>query len=775
MLTFISYWRAAAIVLNDLGSSAFYAGGIAEQAVGKSAPWFIVGVMLFAFAVRSVYVESCSMFTRGGVYRVVKEALGGTFAKFSVSALMFDYILTGPISGVSAGQYISGLINEMLAAADHYGWIPRAIHVMLHGQPLHINENYASAGFALLVTMYYWWENIKGIEESSDKALRVMQITTVMVVILMVWAIYTVIHTGASLPPLPIPANLKFSPEALGFLKNTDLAKSFGLFGILIAFGHSVLAMSGEESLAQVNREIASPKLRNLKRAALIIAVFSFVFTGIGSMLAVMIIPDEVRVSVYKDNLISGMAMYMIGPHVLKLFFRTFVVVVGFLILSGAINTSIIGSNGVLNRVSEDGVLTDWFRRPHKRFGTSYRIVNLIVVLQLITIIASRGNVYVLGEAYAFGVIWSFTFNSLAMLVLRFKYKGERGWRVPPNIRIGKIEFPIGLASVHLVLLSTAIVNLFTKQVATVAGLAFSFAFFFIFVVSEKINKRKFRHVEQQMKEHFQLDHQETIEREGVQVRAGNVLVTVRDANTLNHLRWTLEVTDTHEQDIVVMEARLTGYGSAEYDLAMEQIFSDYEQTLFTKAVSIAESYGKTISLLVVPARDVWSAIVQTANSLESSAVVSGLSSKMTGEEQAFRLGQAWEAMPEPKRQFVFQLVRPDSTVETYRIGPHTPTMKTEDVHLVHKIWLDIKRIQGTEDIHHSDIVTLALTRLARDYNLDKDDVLKHLKRGVRGPMPKASPFVREPDTLETQRRTDTDGDSDTRPERPMPPVTGPR
>ena len=112
MLTFISFWRAAAIVLNDLGSSAFYAGGIAEQAVGKAAPWFILGVMLFSFAVRAVYVESCSMFTRGGVYRVVKEALGGTFAKLSVSALMFDYILTGPISGVSAGQYITGLLER---------------------------------------------------------------------------------------------------------------------------------------------------------------------------------------------------------------------------------------------------------------------------------------------------------------------------------------------------------------------------------------------------------------------------------------------------------------------------------------------------------------------------------------------------------------------------------------------------------------------------------------------------------------------------------------
>src|SRR5215813_14011711 len=769
MLTFISYWRAAAIVLNDLGSSAFYAGGIAEQAVGKAAPWFILGVMMFAFAVRHVYVESCSMFTRGGVYRVVKEALGGTFAKLSVSALMFDYILTGPISGVSAGQYISGLINEVFQSADMHGWLPRAMHSFFHGTP-HVNENYAAAVFAIIVTLYYWRQNIIGIEESSDKALRVMQITTVMVVILLSWSFYTLLRVGGHLPPLPTPSNLHFSDEALGFLKGTNFARTLGLFGILIAFGHSVLAMSGEESLAQVNRELASPKLKNLKRAAVIIAIYSTVFTGLSSLLAVMLIPDAVRVPVYKDNLIAGLAMYMTGPLMLRLIFRVFVVVVGFLILSGAINTSIIGANGVLNRVSEDGVMTDWFRRPHKKYGTSYRLVNLIVGLQLLTIIASRGDVYALGEAYAFGVIWSFTFNSIAMLVLRFKYHGERGWKVPPNFHIGKTEIPVGLFSVLLVLLATALTNLFTKSVATKAGIAFSLAFFAVFTISERVNKRKFAHAEQQMKEHFQLLQQETVGRDAVQVRPENVLVTVRDFNTLNHLRWVLEATDTNEQDIVVMEARLTGYGSGESDLAMEQIFSDYEQTLFTKAVSVAESYGKTISLLVVPARDVWSAIAQTANAIESSAVVSGLSSKMTGEEQAFRLGQAWEAMPETKRQFVFQVVRPDYTVETYRIGPHTPTMKTEDVHLVHKIWLDIKKFPGTEDIHHSDIVTLALTRLSRDYNLDKDDVLKNLKKGVRRPALKSSAFVREPDTEGTQKRTESP-----RREQPMPPVTGPR
>src|ERR1017187_8083771 len=114
MFTFISFWRTAAVVLCDLASTAYYIGGIVESAIGPSAPWFILAVMLFSYAVRSVYIESCSLFVRGGVYRVVKEAMGGILAKFSVSALMFDYILTGPTSGVSAGQYMMGLVVQAI-------------------------------------------------------------------------------------------------------------------------------------------------------------------------------------------------------------------------------------------------------------------------------------------------------------------------------------------------------------------------------------------------------------------------------------------------------------------------------------------------------------------------------------------------------------------------------------------------------------------------------------------------------------------------------------
>src|SRR5690242_10182001 len=236
MLTFISYWRAAAIVLNDLGSSAFYAGGISGQAIGKYAPLCFVGGMLFSFTVRAVYVESCSMFVRGGVYRVVKEALGGTLAKISVSALMFDYILTGPISGVSAGQYIAGLINDTMVIADIHGWIPRAVHAMFKNGTPHVNESWTSVIFAVAVTLYFWWQNTKGIQESSEKALRVMQITTVMVVLLLIWSAITLLKSPFQSVPWPTTATLHFNDESLGFLKHTSLAQMFGVFGILVAF-----------------------------------------------------------------------------------------------------------------------------------------------------------------------------------------------------------------------------------------------------------------------------------------------------------------------------------------------------------------------------------------------------------------------------------------------------------------------------------------------------------------------------------------------------------
>lgn len=376
MLSFISFWRAAAIVLSDLASSAYYVGGDAENVIGKSAPWFVLAVMLFSYAVRSLYIESSTMFVRGGVYRVVKEAMGGTLAKLSVSALLFDYVLTGPISAVSAGQYLAGFVADLSTRLGH--------PVSMAGT----RGDYFAAAFGVVVTIYFWWKNIQGMHESSEKALRIMQITTAMVVMLIVWCLITLaVHPETRhLPPLPthdsiMAANVESHGDTLGWLAHMPLLTMLPWILMLVGFGHSVLAMSGEESLAQVNREIEYPKLKNLEKAGAVIFLYSLLFTSLVSFFAVMIIPDAKR-SGYFANLISGLAMEMAGPYNLKLIFQGFVVLVGVLILSGAVNTAIVGANGVLNRISEDGVLTPWFRKPHNKYGTSHRLINTIALLQ---------------------------------------------------------------------------------------------------------------------------------------------------------------------------------------------------------------------------------------------------------------------------------------------------------------------------------------------------------------------------------------------------------
>ena len=242
--------------------------------------------------------------------------------------------------------------------------------------------------------------------------------------------------------------------------------------------------------------------MKNFKKAAFIVFVYSLLLTAGISFLAVMLIPDEVRMKLYKDNLIGGLAMYMAGPLSARLLLNGFVVVVGFLILAGAVNTAIIGSNGVLNRVAEDGVMPDWFLKPHRRYGTTYRILFLIVALQLLMIILTRGDMYVLGEAYAFGVVWSFVFKALAMIVLRFKDRSPREFKVPLNLHIGGVEIPFGLIMLFLVLFFTALLNLLTKEVATIGGSAFTAVFLAVFMISERIHEKRLggghhKHVEQ--------------------------------------------------------------------------------------------------------------------------------------------------------------------------------------------------------------------------------------------------------------------------------------
>jgi amino acid transporter/nucleotide-binding universal stress UspA family protein len=711
MFTFISYWRTAAVVLCDLASTAYYIGGIVENAIGPAAPWFILAVMLLSGLVSLVYIESCSLFVRGGVYRVVKEALGGGLAKLSVSALMFDYILTGPTSGVSAGQYIMGLVLRFLSLAAPDTFRAWGLDLADPGSNGELVQRWGAVALAIGVTLYFFRQNLLGIHESSDKALWIMYATTAMAVIMIGWCLVSLAVNGAAnsvpwrpdlrpkvefeevkgseIPPedrkgliqeereggvyvrdpgrpgrltpardeggREVPrfnealkeVGIRQQDDPIGFLRYFSFADTFravGVLGLFIAFGHSVLAMSGAETLAQVYREVESPKLKNFKRAALIVFVYSLLLTAGISFLAVLIIPDQVRMKFYQDNLIGGLARHVIGPAYVKLVLEAFVVIVGFLILSGAVNTAMIGSNGVLNRIAEDGVLPDWFLRPHPKFGTTYRLLRLIALLQLGVILVSQGHMIVLGEAYAFGVVWSFVFKALSMVVLRFKDKTPREFKVPLNVTVRGVEIPIGLILIFLILLITAVLNFFTKEVATVSGLVFTAGFLTVFIFSERYHEKKRGPAAHKHTEQFNRQQAEDVSLQALGItKSYRKLVAIRSTQNLVMLEKALSEADPQTTATIVMTAKLVPVGDAPSPETVD--LDTYDQQLLTAVVSKAEHAGKQVKPLIVQTNNPLHAVLQTAAQLQANELVMGASNKYTADEQLEQIAFYWISM----------------------------------------------------------------------------------------------------------------------------------
>jgi hypothetical protein len=478
--------------------------------------------------------------------------------------------------------------------------------------------------------------------------------------------------------------------------------------------------MSGEESLAQVYREIESPKLPNLKKAGAVIFIYSMVFTSLVSFFAVMIIPDDVRQN-FLQNLIGGLAMNLEGPFLLRLIFHGFVVVVGTLILAGAVNTAIVGSNGVLNRVSEDGVLSDWFRQPHPRFGTSYRIINIVVLLQVVTIVISRGNVTFLANLYAFGVIWSFAMNGLSVLVLRYTNPGEREFQVPFNPRINGVQIPVGLILITSTLFLIAVVNLFTKPIATMAGGVFSILLYIVFTISERRGRKGgAAHVEM---DQFNLESEGELTPATVGARPGNIIVPISNQYNLYQLGSVLDRIKPGRRDVVVLHIRLLRRSaSGENELDADQLFGSIEQQLFSKALSMAEKRGKSIRLAVVASNDIWDAILRAATSLQSSTIVLGRSAKESTEEQAREIGDAWEKLGDPKPQFNLEIHMPNGDKVYKVLGPHAPNLTANEVNLLHRLWLRFSESVGGKELHHHDVVHFALEEVQKELEEGRDE-----------------------------------------------------
>lgn len=269
---------------------------------------------------------------------------------------------------------------------------------------------------------------------------------------------------------------------------------------------------------------------------------------------------------------------------------------------------------------------------------------------------------------------------------------------------------------------------------------------FAIFTISSRMNAKAQWETKKGL-EQFNLDMQSDVVVGGdaIHARSRSILVAVRDYRRMAHFQAVLRKTSLRRNDIVVMTVRDVTVGAGEYDLAEHQLFTDYERELFTRVVSLAEKEGKAVELLVVPGVNPFDAMVHTAANLQASRLVTGVSARMTSEELARRIGQAWERLPEPRHPFSLEIITPDRPSIYVNLGPHPPRLWPEDVDLVHEMWLDLSEKHAGSELHHRDIVGVALMRMHEQLNSDErsevvKDILEEIRHQKQPRQPKSPP-----------------------------------
>jgi hypothetical protein len=333
--------------------------------------------------------------------------------------------------------------------------------------------------------------------------------------------------------------------------------------------------------------------------------------------------------------------------------------------------------------------------------------------------------------------------NGLAVSVLRYTNPGQREFQVPLNFTFRGVQIPVGLGLITLTLFLIAIVNLFTKPIATMAGGAFSVLLYIVFTISEKRAQHRSggKHVEM---DQFNLEPESALTLEAVGARPGNILVPVSNHYALYHLGNVLDRIKPGRRDVVVLHVRiLRRSASGENELDADQLFGSIEQHLFSQALSMAEKRGKSIRLAVVAANDLWDGILRAGQSLQSSTIVVGTSSRWMNEEQARTIGDAWEKLGDQKPQFNLEIHMPNGDKIYKVLGPHAPNLTANEVNLLHRLWLRFSDVLAPEELHHHDVVHFALEEVQKELDEGHEDiVVKRLRSHIESNLTKKKPGV---------------------------------
>jgi magnesium transporter len=676
-------WTAGAttFALVELGAVGVFAAGVADRLFGPAAPWYVLAAVLLGFAVRAVDLETCALFLPGGGYGAAGQAFGPRASTVAASTLLLDYLVFGALGASAAG------------------------HVLTRSNDL-------STVVAACVIGGAWWWLRQGRTLSPLLVGRTAVLVAVAIGLTIVaGAVAVFSHSGAA-AALVAP----FGHTRPSFV------------GVLTTFGAAFFVIGSAEALGHISTDLPPPRILRLRRAARLVNVWSVFVTAAVAFLFVSLAPVADRTT-WRDAPLVGVALFTGAPRVAAFVLAAAAACASAVFLAMAVYRSAVNAQRLLLRLSEDGVLIRSMRSPHPRFGTPARLIDLVAVGQLVIVLAAAGQTVWLAKTYGVVIAAGAVLKIASLVRLRARRTETRAFRVPLNPRIGGREWPLGLAATALVLAVPALLLVATADPSALVALGLLMAIAALLAVAEQTAEAS--KVEAPRGDPELPALAIGLEQMNVQtsVRPGNVLVPLRKPGALGPLAAALR--EAGPRDVVAMTVRLTSVDVSE-ERSHASTPTDDERLLLTAAAMLAERQGRAVRLLIVPAGNVFDAVAGTAARLRSSDIHVGESETLTAHDQARLLGEAWERTPKPEPLDVSLVIHHSSGgTSEYRLGAHSPSLTSDDLHLIHAIWLDAMKAIGPH-VHHRDVVRAALTHMQEQLDHEgpgRDAALDSIRR----------------------------------------------
>jgi magnesium transporter len=700
LVPLVSAWKAAAAPLSQLGIGAFFIAGVIAPMLGASAWWLVLAATLVAIALRAIDIESWALLIPGGLAGRSRQAFGPRAARAALALTLVERLLIGALASIVVGHYAADVAVQGVAGVRFEGSVSA--------------EELATLLAAVIIGSL-WLRLRIGRSLDADIAARAVWVGIGILTIMMAVGLVSLLRHGASTvtPAFSRPEN----PSSAGFF-------SMGLL-VLIGFAHTLPMFGGGESLGRAAYDVAPPRLPTLRRTALLTVLFSLLVTTVGTLLFSILVPGTEQ-TLWIDSPLAGLAQHITSAGWSREVLSVGIVLAAACMLIPVVHDALTDAERILHRASVDEALSSTLLSLHTRFGTPARAVDITAAALILVVVASGGHVPWLAHAYGISIATSATLTIAALIRLRPSRSGELSFKTPINFHFRTGELPVGLFGAAAIVSGCALITVVAGDGASIAALALSAMLVGWFLLGR--STASIADIDDA--ETFDLLRSADLSLDQVQARPGNILAPVRNPHALAHVAGALQ--SGGDRDVVVMTVRLLDADTGAESSA-EGAPTKYERQLFNEVTSLAERYGRSVRLLIVPARNVADAIVATVLRLGSSDVFVGESSSLSIADQAHLLGEAWEQAEKTDSLDVRLVIYHRSgRSDSFHLGAHPPSLSPRDLDLIHRVWLDAVKSIGPH-VHHHDVVRAALTQMEQQLTgPHRDDALAAIRETAR-------------------------------------------